>query len=261
MIAALLAKQTGFEFIYGSGFWLTASCHGLPDAGIVGYAEMKERMATLVQAAGPHVIADADTGYGGLLNVHHTVRGYEELGVAAIQLEDQVFPKRCGHTPNRPVIPVGEMVEKIQVACEARRSAETLIIARTDAREQEGLAAAIDRAQAYGAAGADMLFIEGLPDAVEMQRACTEVTGLMMANMSHGGYTPMLPVQALEDLGYACAIYPALTGLVSAYAIKRALEHLHGGEATPDIGVADFREFCEMIGFPEVWAFDEKWAR
>ncbi len=261
MIAALLAKQAGFEFIYGSGFWLTASCHGMPDAGLVGYAEMKERMAALVRVAGPQVIADADTGYGGLLNVHHTVRGYEEIGVAAIQIEDQVFPKRCGHTPNRRVIPTEEMVDKIRVACDARRSPDTLIIARTDAREQEGLTAAVQRAQAYQAAGADMLFVEGLHDAQEMRLACSQVSGPMMANMSHGGYSPILPTAVLQDIGYACAIYPALTGLVSTFAMTRALEQLRTGELTPDAQMADFSRFCEMIGFNEVWAFDRKWAR
>lgn len=261
MIAALLAKRAGFEFIYGSGFWLTASCYGLPDAGIVGFAEMKERMAALVRVAGPQVIADADTGYGGLLNVHHTVRGYEDIGVAAIQIEDQVFPKRCGHTPNKQVIPTEEMVDKIRVACDARRSPDTLIIARTDAREREGVAAAIRRAQAYDAAGADMLFVEGLHDAQEMRLACSEVSGLMMANMSHGGYSPMLSASELQDIGYACAIYPALTGLVSTYAMTRALEDLRSGTGTSDQGIADFGGFCEMIGFTEVWAFDKKWAR
>jgi 2-methylisocitrate lyase-like PEP mutase family enzyme len=261
MIAALLAKKAGFEFIYGSGFWLTASCYGLPDAGIVGYAEMKERMTALVRVAGPQVIADADTGYGGLLNVHHTVRGYEDIGVAAIQIEDQVFPKRCGHTPNKQVIPTDEMVDKIRVACDARRSPDTLIIARTDAREEQGLADAVHRAQAYDAAGADMIFVEGLHDAHEMRLACSEVSGLMMANMSHGGYSPMLSADELQDIGYACAIYPALTGLVSTYAMTRALENLRAGKATSDVGVADFGDFCEMIGFTEVWAFDKKWAR
>jgi 2-methylisocitrate lyase-like PEP mutase family enzyme len=261
MIAALVAKRAGFEFIYGSGFWLTASCYGLPDAGIVGYAEMKERMAALVRVAGPQVIADADTGYGGLLNVHHTVRGYEDIGVAAIQIEDQVFPKRCGHTPNKQVIATEEMVDKIRVACDARRSPDTLIIARTDAREQEGLAAAVQRAQAYDAAGADMIFVEGLHDAQEMRLACSEVSGLMMANMSHGGYSPMLSADELQNIGYACAIYPALTGLVSTYAMTRVLEALRDGKATSDPGIADFGDFCEMIGFTEVWEFDKKWAR
>lgn len=263
MIAARLARKVGFDVLYGSGFWLTASAHGIPDAGIVGYAEMHERIARLVKVSGATVIADADTGYGGLLNVHHTVRGFEEAGAAAIQIEDQIFPKKCGHTPNRQVVSAEEMADKIRVACEARRSADTLIIARTDSRESEGLSRSIDRAQLYAEAGADMLFVEALHDVEEMRTACREITAPMMANMSNGGYTPMLGAAELLDIGYAAAIYPALSGLASTHAIERAYGELRDkGDPRPSqIDLADFRAFCDMIGFPEVWAFDAKWAR
>ena len=121
MIAAVVANKVGFDFIYASGFWLTASAYGLPDAGIATYTQMVDRVATLTRTVNASVIADADTGYGGLLNVHHTVRGYEEAGVTAIQIEDQEFPKKCGHTPFKRVVPIIDMVEKIKVACAARR--------------------------------------------------------------------------------------------------------------------------------------------
>src|SRR5580692_467299 len=140
MITAVVSNKVGFDFVYGSGFWMTASAYGLPDAG----------MATLVRTVRAGVSADADTGYGGLLNVHHTVRGYEEAGVVAIQIEDQEFPKKCGHTPFKRVVPTIDMVEKVQVACEARRNPEeTLIIARTDARQTDGFEGALKRAGAY----------------------------------------------------------------------------------------------------------------
>lgn len=263
MIAARLARKVGFDVLYGSGFWLTASAHGIPDAGIVGYAEMHERIARLVKVSGATVIADADTGYGGLLNVHHTVRGFEEAGAAAIQIEDQVFPKKCGHTPNRQVVSAEEMADKIRVACEARRSPDTLIIARTDSRESEGLSRSIERAQLYAEAGADMLFVEALHDVDEMRTACREIVAPMMANMSNGGYTPMLGAAELLEIGYAAAIYPALSGLASTHAIERAYRELmdKGDPRPSQVGLADFRGFCEMIGFPEVWAFDAKWAR
>src|SRR5580693_3987123 len=139
MIAAVICNKVGFDFVYASGYWTTASAHGLPDAGIATYTQMLDRVATLVRTANASVIADADTGYGGLLNVHHTVRGYEEAGVVGIQIEDQEFPKKCGHTPFKRVVPLIDMVEKIKVACEARRNPEeTLIIARTDARQTNG---------------------------------------------------------------------------------------------------------------------------
>ena len=140
---------------------MTASAYGLPDAGIVTYTQMVDRVATLVRVSDGGVIADADTGFGGLLNVHHTVRGYAEVGAQAIQIEDQEFPKKCGHTPNRRVTPKQDMVEKIKVAVEARGDDDMLVIARTDARQPESFAKAIERAQAYDEAGADLVFVEG----------------------------------------------------------------------------------------------------
>ena len=149
MIAAVVSNKVGFDFVYASGYWMTASAFGLPDAGIASYTQMLDRVATLCRTVNAAVIADADTGYGGLLNVHHTVRGYEEAGVVGIQIEDQEFPKKCGHTPFKRVVPIIDMVEKIKVALEARRSEETLIIARTDARQTDGYEGALKRGLAY----------------------------------------------------------------------------------------------------------------
>ena len=165
MTTAVIANKVGFDAIYGSGYWMTASAYGLPDAGIVSFTQMLDRMTTLVRTAQAPVIADADTGFGGLLNVHHTVRGYEAAGVSAIQIEDQEFPKKCGHTPFKRLIPLDDMVAKVRVAVDARRDPNLLIIARTDARQSEGLAGSITRARAYGEAGADILFCEALSSA------------------------------------------------------------------------------------------------
>jgi len=163
MIAAVVANKVGFEFVYATGYWMTASALGLPDAGIATYSQMLDRVSTLTRTSGASVIADADTGYGGLLNVHHTVRGYEQAGVVGIQIEDQEFPKKCGHTPFKRVVPTVDMVEKIKVACEARRNKrETLIIARTDARQIEGFDGAVERGLAFREAGADVVFLEAL---------------------------------------------------------------------------------------------------
>lgn len=164
MIAASVANKVGFDIVYGTGYWLTASSLGLPDAGIATYTQMLDRMATLVRTSQGAVIADADTGYGGLLNVHHTVRGYEAAGVTAIQLEDQEFPKKCGHTPGKRCVPTQDMVEKIKVAAAARQDKENfLIIARTDARAALGVDEAMRRLEAYAEAGADILFFEAPP--------------------------------------------------------------------------------------------------
>jgi 2-methylisocitrate lyase-like PEP mutase family enzyme len=170
MVSLRLADTFGFEALYMTGFGAVASHLGLPDAGIATYTDMVGRVKQMASQSRAPLIADGDTGYGGLLNVRHTVRGYEEAGAAAIQLEDQEFPKKCGHTPNRRVIPVDDMVKKIRVAAEARSSRDFLIIARTDARTALGLDEALRRAEAYANAGADILFVES-PESVEEMRA------------------------------------------------------------------------------------------
>lgn len=264
MIAAVIVDRVGFDVVYGSGYWLTASCLGLPDAGIASFTQMLDRMATLVRTSRAGVIADADTGYGGLLNVHHTVRGYEQAGVSGIQIEDQEFPKKCGHTPYKRLVPQADMVEKIKVACDARADAtNTVIIARTDARQSEGLDGALRRAQAYRHAGADVIFVEALHSEAEMYAACRAIDAPMMANMADGGVTPILPAGTLEQIGYAFAIYPSMTSLVAAAAMETALRRLKtdGLSQTDEIPMFDFKTFCGLIGFEDVWAFERKWAR
>jgi 2-methylisocitrate lyase-like PEP mutase family enzyme len=263
MITAAIANHVGVDIVYGSGYWLTASAYGLPDAGIATFTQMLDRMATLVRTSNGAVIADADTGYGGLLNVHHTVRGYEEAGVSAIQLEDQEFPKKCGHTPFKRLVSSDDMVEKIKVACAARRDTDMLIIARTDARQSEGLDGALARAHAYRAAGADVLFVEALASEEEMRVACDRVDAPMMANMSNGGLTPMRTAAQMQDIGYALAIFPAMTSLIAAAAMEAALRRMKDeGTGEPEgMPLFDFKQFCSLIGFEDVWAFEQKWTR
>lgn len=263
MIAAVMANEVGFDVVYGSGYWLTASALGLPDAGIATYTQMLDRMATLVRTSNSAVIADADTGYGGLLNVHHTVKGYEAAGVTAIQLEDQEFPKKCGHTRFKRLIPLEDMVEKIKVALDARSSEDFLIIARTDARQSEGMDGTMRRMEAYARAGADILFPEALTSEEEMRDACAAFDRPMFANMASGGLTPILSVQALRDIGYQIAIFPSITGLAAAAAMRSILLSLKqdGLGETPAIPMTDFKHFCSLIGFDEVWDFETKWAR
>lgn len=262
MITAKVANKVGFDFVFASGYWMTASAYGLPDAGIATYTQMVDRIGTLCEACNAGVIADADTGYGGLLNVHHTVRGYEDVGVSAIQLEDQEFPKKCGHTPYKRVVEIDEMVQKIQVACEARRSDETLIIARTDAKQPYGFDAALERCHAYAEAGADIIFFEAPESEEEMRRACAAIDKPMLANMATGGVTPILPVDRLKAVGYSIALFPAMAPLAAAAAAEQAFLTLkQTGDSEPD-GQArfSFEEFNHLIGFPEVWEFDKKWA-
>ena len=264
MIAAVVANKVGIDFAYASGYWTTASAYGLPDAGIASYTQMLDRVATLTRTINSSVIADADTGYGGLLNVHHTVRGFEEAGVVGIQIEDQEFPKKCGHTPFKRVVPLEDMVEKVKVACEARRNPrETLIIARTDARQTDGFEGAVRRGLAYGEAGADVVFLEALESEDEMREACRRIGKPMMANMADGGKTPIRSGRELADIGYKLAIYPSATGLAAAKAVENALTVLktEGTSNSPNLPLFSFAEFNTLIGFEEVWAFERKWAR
>ncbi len=264
MITATIARELGFEAVYASGFWLTASALGLPDAGLASYTQMLDRVATLKQGVGPEVavIADADTGYGGLLNVRHTVRGFEAAGAAAIQIEDQEFPKKCGHTPGRRVIPRDAMATKVKVALDARRDERTLIVARTDARQAEGLEATLQRATAYAEAGADVVFVEALESEAEMQEACRRVDRPMMANMADGGRTPIRSGPELAALGYACAIYPAMAALAAAAAARCALLSLRdtGTSVNPAVPLHDFGHMCRLLGFEDVWDFERRWA-
>jgi 2-methylisocitrate lyase-like PEP mutase family enzyme len=262
MIAAVIADKVGFDVVYGTGFWVTASAYGLPDAGIASYTQMLDRMATIARTTKAALIADADTGYGGLLNVHHTVRGYEAAGVSVIQLEDQEFPKKCGHTPHKRLVSKDEMVEKIKVACDARIDKEnTLIIARTDARQGEGMDGVLRRLEAYDKAGADILFPEALHSEEEMRAAAAGFAKPVMANMSNAGAGPAPSAAVLEELGYAFAIYPSLTSLAAAASMERVLRELVQTGSGNCEGLFDFREFCSLIGFEDVWAFDRKWSQ
>ena len=218
MVSLRMAAAMGFDALYMTGYGTVASHLGLPDAGLASYADMVGRVEAMARMAASPLIADGDTGYGGLLNVSHTVRGYERAGAAAIQLEDQEFPKKCGHTPDRRVIPENEMVRKIAVAAEARASSDFLVIARTDARTSLGLSEAIRRARAYADAGADILFVESPETEDEMATIGRELGDKpLIANMVEGGRTPMLSNARLAEIGYALAIYP-VAGLLSAAA-------------------------------------------
>ncbi|MQP66566.1 carboxyvinyl-carboxyphosphonate phosphorylmutase [Niveispirillum sp. SYP-B3756] len=263
MISAVISNKVGFDVVYGSGYWTVASAYGLPDAGIASVTQMVDRMATLVRTCNAAVVADADTGFGGLLNVHHTVRAYEQAGVTAIQIEDQEFPKKCGHTPGKRVIPAEDMAEKIRVAVDARQDENFLIIARTDARQSEGLEGVLHRMKLYAEAGADILFPEALTSDDEARTVTASVDKPMMANMADGGLTPIRDAKTLEGLGYAMSIFPAMNSLVAAAAMEKAMEHLKetGTSLSPDIPMFNFREFCSLIGFEDVWAFEKKWAK
>jgi 2,3-dimethylmalate lyase len=261
LISALIADRAGFKALYVTGYGTVASYLGLPDAGIATYRDMIERIGQIVKMTKTPVIADADTGYGGLLNVRHTVRGYEAAGVTAIQIEDQEFPKKCGHTPNRRVIPLEDMVRKIRVASDARSSSDFLIIARTDSRTSLGLDEAIRRGEAYREAGADVVFIESPESEAEMQTVSDRIDAPLFANMVNGGRTPLLSSDRLKELGYAIAIHPALGFLSVGAALDKAYKDLAtNGITSPDIDLYSFAEFNKLLGFEDVWEFEKRYA-
>ncbi len=263
MISAKVADGMGFGALYATGFGTVASHLGLADVGLATYSDMVSRMGQIARASTTPVIADADTGYGGLLNVRHTVRGYEAAGIAAIQIEDQESPKKCGHTPGRRVIPVGEMLLKIEVAVAARASADFLVVARTDSRTALGIDEAIRRGKLFAKAGADVVFVESPETEDEMMRIGQEIDAPLLANMVEGGRTPILPAARLKAIGYDIAIYPAVGFMAATAALERAYTHLrkHGDStglpATESYG---FTRMCELMGFPDAWAFDLTWA-
>lgn len=262
LISALFADREDFNALYVTGYGTVASYLGLPDAGLATYRDMVERIAAMVKMTSKPVIADADTGYGGLLNVRHTVRGYEDAGVSAIQIEDQEFPKRCGHTPGRRVVPLEDMVRKIEVAVDSRRSDDFLIIARTDSRTTLGIEEAIRRAKAFAKAGADVVFVESPESEDEMLRVADEVDAPLFANMVNGGRTPLLSAERLKEMGYAIAIHPALGFLAVGAALSKAYRDLATNGVTSDgIDLYPFAEFNKLIGFEDVWAFEKKFPQ
>ena len=260
-LTALVAEQTGFEALYLSGASIAYTRLGRSDVGLTTYTEVEDTLARITERVRTPVIADADTGFGGLLNVQHTVRGYERAGVSAIQIEDQEFPKKCGHTPYRRVIPLEDMVAKVRVAVDSRTDPNFLVIARTDARTGLGFEEAVRRGAAYAEAGADLVFVESLQSEEEMRRACSLIRAPMMANMSDGGKTPIRPAKELASFGYRLAIWPAMAALSASAAIERAMHNLKatGTSVSPEVPLFGFDDFCRMVGFEEVWAFEEKW--
>jgi 2-methylisocitrate lyase-like PEP mutase family enzyme len=262
MISAKLADRAGFPVLYMTGYGTVASLLGLPDAGLASYTEMVERAGRFARGISVPLIADGDTGYGGLLNVRHTVRGYEAAGVAAIQIEDQEFPKKCGHTPGKRVVPLKEAVRRIEVAVDSRSSSDFLIVARTDARAPLGLDEALRRAEAFDRAGADVIFVEA-PESEDEIAATLKVTSKpVLLNLVEGGRTPILPPDRLRALGVTIALHPTAGFLVAGEALRRGYAALAERQTTLDLPVPlhDFRAFGELMGFPDVWAFEARWA-
>lgn len=262
-LTAKIIEKTGFPAVYMTGYGQAASHLGKPDVGLLTMSEMVARAANIVEAVNVPVIADADTGFGNAVNVMRTVREYEKAGVAAIQFEDQVAPKKCGHMTGRQVVPVAEMAGKIRAAADARRDSDLVIIARTDARTVHGIDEAISRAKAYEEAGADLLFIESPESIEEMQKITASFTIPLLANMVEGGRTPLLPVQELAAIGYKLVIFPTASTYTMTRAITRLMHNLK--ETGTTAGMLDqmvtFSEFNELIGLSRIREYENEYVK
>ena len=256
-LTALIAEQTGFEALYVSGAAIAYTRLGRPDVGLVSMSEVVETVALIRDRVRAHLVVDADTGYGNALNVERAVRLLERAGANAIQIEDQDFPKRCGHLDDKVLIPAAEMAGKIKAAIDARTSSETVIIARTDAVAVEGFERALARAALYREAGADMLFIEAPRQRDELGRIGTlgKATPLM-ANMVEGGKTPMLTASELEKLGFAFVIFPGAIVRALAKAAEEFYGSLkaHGSTEPFRPRMFDFNALNRLIGTPDMLA-------
>ena len=257
-ISARLIEQAGFELGFMSGFAVSASRLAMPDTGLISYAELVDQGSNICRAVSMPMIGDGDTGFGSAQNIKRTVQGYAQAGFAAIMLEDQVAPKRCGHTEGKSVVGRDEALMRIRAAVDARNAgADILIMARTDARACIDLDEAIARCRGFREIGADITFLEAPTSAQEMRRYCAEVDGPKMANLIEGGKTPLLPLRDLEAIGYTIAVYPLSLLNVSIQAMRTALISLASGE--PPSSAMDFEQLKAAVGFPEYYAEEARY--
>jgi 2-methylisocitrate lyase-like PEP mutase family enzyme len=263
-LTAMIAEKAGFASLYVTGGGIAYTRLGRPDIGLVSVSEVVDTLALIRDRVEANLIVDADTGYGNALNVQRTVRSFERAGATAIQLEDQAFPKRCGHLEDKAIVSTGEMVGKIRAAVDARHSERTLIIARTDAVAVEGLAAALERAACYRDAGADMLFIEAPTEKEQLAQITAAIGGSipLMINLVEGGKTPNLPANELEELGFSLAIFPG--GIVRALA-RTAVDYYaslatHRSTEPFRSRMYDFSEINELLGTPEMLERGQRYA-
>lgn len=259
-LTAKLAAAAGFSAVTCGGYAATAALLGQPDTSQLGLMEMAEHYARIVDAVAVPVFADADTGFGNVTNVRRAVRAYERAGVAGLFIEDQLFPKRCGHMAGKAVIGPEEMVGKLKAALDARSDADLVIMARTDALAIHGIDDAIARGRLYREAGADMIFVEAPRSVEDMRRICSQIDAPVMANNIEGGLTPLLPAAELQAIGYAMVAFPVATTYAIAATIGSLMRHLHGNGTTAGWPgeMLDFTAFNQLVGLAELRAAEER---
>ena len=262
-LSARVVAAAGFDAVYMTGFGTSAALLGQPDVGLLTQTEMVENAHRMAEAVSIPLIADADTGYGNPLNVRRTVREYEAAGVAAIHIEDQVSPKKCGHMDRKRVIPVDEMAAKIRAAVEARRDPDFLIIARTDARAMEGLESALARAERYREAGADLLFVEAPQSVEEVEAVAARLRGApLLYNWAEQGKTPPLSYERLRGMGFQLIIFPISLLLTATQAMRAAAAQIRAaGSPLPLLeSLPTFQEFTDFVGLPEVKEIERRYG-
>ena len=257
-LSAKMIAQAGFPLTFMSGFAVSAARIGQPDTGLISYGEMLDQGRNICSAVDIPVIGDGDTGYGNPINVHRTVRGYAAAGFAAVMIEDQLAPKRCGHTRGKSVVKRTDAFNRIRAAVDARdQDRDILILARTDARHEHGIDEAISRAHVFAELGADILFVEAPHSEDEMRRICEELPGPKMANLVEGGDTPLLPHSKLKDIGFSIAAYP-LTLLSSAMlAMQQSLQVMKAGSHPGQL--MDFAELRKIVGFDDYYELESRY--
>lgn len=261
-IGARIVAKEGFEAIYMTGAGTTASRLGWPDVGLLTMSEMADNAQRIAEASGLPLIADADTGYGGPLNVRRTVKTYERAGVAALHIEDQRWPKRCGHLAGKTLIDAQDMVSNIKAACDARTDQDFVIIARTDAIAVDGFEAAIERAQRYQEAGADMIFVEAPRDMQQLQTITSSLEVPALYNMAASGKTPFLSVDEIGKLGFKLILYPNFMMLAAIPAMHKVLQELKQTGTVKHLvdQVASFQDFFNLLGMDEVQALESRYV-
>ncbi len=259
-LSARVAEEAGFEAVYASGGAIARSS-GMPDLGLLDFSEMVARIRQIAQAVALPVIADADTGYGNALAVRRTVRAYEEAGAAALHLEDQAAPKRCGHYEGQELIPLEEMAGKVRAALEARTDPDFVIIARTDARAVNGLDDALQRGQAYAKAGADMVFVEAPRSLEEVQMIARAISRPLLYNMTYSGKSPLLRPLELDALGYRLVIFPADAQLAAIWGMRRALAALRRDGRSPEAERATFADRDALVHLDEYLTLADRYGR
>jgi len=263
-LSARLIARAGFPAVYMTGFGTAASVLGQPDVGLLTMSEMVSRAAALAAVVGDlPLIADADTGYGNPINVRRTIREYERAGVAAVHIEDQVWPKKCGHMEGKQVIPLNEMVQKIHAAVDARQDPDFVIIARTDANAVHGFEDALQRGQAYHEAGADVVFIEAPRSIAELKAiAQTFPNAPLLFNWAESGKTPLLTLNEIQTLGYKLVIFPVSMLFAATYAMLSLLDVLKQGQTPTPFAehMVTFSQFTDQIGLPEIQALERRYG-